>query len=204
MGTFGESRRARRDRRGGGGFGGRGCKGGKGGWETAGGPLRPLTSRGDGGWGDKPDYKTAALCKQVRRVVGMTLAGECGDPVLQGLIVDEVLPAPNAGRLLVRVMLRVEGGAIGGHEVLVEVLHRLARVQGLLRARVGETIARKRTPELAFDVVAMSVAAGCHPSADGEPLEDIGATADNTQDIRGTADRSEDIGGTSMPRVCDE
>jgi len=29
----------------------------------------------------------------------MTLAGECSDEVLQGLVVDEVLPAPNTGAI---------------------------------------------------------------------------------------------------------
>jgi hypothetical protein len=146
MGTFGVSRRDRR-----------GCKGGWAGGRAgrdAGGPLRPV-------FGDaesreyKPDYKTAALCKHVRRIVGLTLAGECSDPVLQDLIVDEVLPAPNAGRLLVRVLLRLYGPESPG---VIEVLQRLAAVQGLLRMRVGETIARKRTPELVFDVIPIASA----------------------------------------------
>ncbi len=157
MGTFGESRRGRR--------GAREERAGRGrGWNgVAGGPVRPVFGRRDGGWGEKPDYKTAALCKQVRRVVGLTLSGECGDPLLQSLVVEEVLPAPNAGRLLVRVLLRVEPGGPG----LVEVLQRLAGVQGLVRSRVGEAIARKRTPELVFDVVpvgaapAVGVEGGC-------------------------------------------
>jgi len=146
MGTFGESRRqhGRRGR-------GRCRDGGNSGWDAAGGPLRPVFGREDG-FGDKPDYHTAALCKQVRRVVGMTLSGECGDEVLQSLIVDEVLAAPNAGRLLVRVMVRADL-AVGADGVVIEVLRRLEGVQRLLRMRVGEAIARKRTPELAFEVV---------------------------------------------------
>ncbi len=113
-----------------------------------GGPVRPIFGD-DGGWGRKPDYKTAALCKQVRRALSLALAGECGDPVLQELMVEEVLPAPGAGRLLVRVMVRAREGGPG----MVDVLQRLEKVEGLLRARVGEAIARKRTPELAFDVI---------------------------------------------------
>src|SRR4051794_25895376 len=69
-----------------------------------GGPLRPVFDDVEGR-GSKPDYKTAALCKQVRRAVSLALSGECGDPVLQELQVEEVLPAPGAGRLLVRVMI---------------------------------------------------------------------------------------------------
>ncbi len=142
MGTFDRSRRDRRDR-----WKGRAGRAGMGG------PLRPVFEDRSGGWDDKPDYKTAALCKQVRRIVQMALSGECGDPVLQELIVDEVLPAPNAGRLLVRVMLRAREGGPG----VIDVLQRLAAVEGMLRASVGSGIARKRTPELVFDVVPVGV-----------------------------------------------
>ena len=135
MGTFGNPRQQRPRN------GGRDQSG------CIGGPVRPIS--GDHvAWGTKPDYKTAALCKQVRRAVSLTLSGECGDPVLQELMVDEVLPAPNAGRMLVRVMLRVRADGPG----MIDVLQRLAKVEGLLRASVGAAIARKRTPELAFDV----------------------------------------------------
>ena len=120
-----------------------------------GGPIRPVF--GEDGRDRKPDYKTLALCKQVRRAVALALSGEVADPILQELIVDEVLPAPHASRLLVRVMLR---GREGGPTV-VEVLERLAMVEGLLRARVGEAIVRKRTPELGFLVVP----AGAAPDA---------------------------------------
>jgi len=109
-------------------------------------------------FGGKPDYKTAALCKQVRRSVAMTLAGECGDEVLQSLIVDDVLPAPNAGRLLVRVILRSGDPTL----TTIAVMERLAKVQGLLRGRIGEVIVRKRTPELSFEVMVL------HPRAAGE------------------------------------
>jgi len=136
MGTFSNAGRPRgRDR----------------GHRACGGPVRPVFNSEDsgGGWGHKPDYKTAALCKQVRRILSLTLSGECGDPVLQELIVDDVLPAPNAGRLLVRVMLRARADG----PTLTDTLQRLAGVERMLRARVGEAIARKRTPELAFNVV---------------------------------------------------
>jgi ribosome-binding factor A len=113
-----------------------------------GGAIRPIFGDADG-WGQKPDYKTAALCKQVRRAVSLALVGECSDPVLQELVVNDVLPAPNAGRLLVRLMLRARADGPG----VVDVLQRLEKIEGLLRARVGEAIVRKRTPELCFDVI---------------------------------------------------
>jgi hypothetical protein len=131
-----------------------------------GGPVRPAFGEGDF-FAPKPDYKTAALCKQVRRVVSMVLSGECGDPVLQSLIVDDVLPAPHAGRLLVRVVLRAAPG--GTVPPVIEVLERLAKVEGLLRMRVGESIARKRTHELAFDVIPVGLRSDPPPASPSPP-----------------------------------
>jgi ribosome-binding factor A len=118
--------------------------------------LRPVFDRSES-HSEKPDYKTAALCKQVRRALSLALAGECADEMLQRLIVDEVLPAPNAGRLLVRVVARAAASAASADRPVsvVEILRRLELVRGLLRACVGEAIVRKRTPELAFDVVVL-------------------------------------------------
>ncbi len=113
-----------------------------------GGPIRPVFDLHHAG-AEKPDYKTAALCKQVRRAVALALSGECADPALQSLIVEEVLPAPNAGRMLVRVI----APHAHGHEAIIDLLERLERVRGILRAHVAEMIARKRTPELTFDVI---------------------------------------------------
>ncbi|MGN6366995.1 MAG: ribosome-binding factor A [Phycisphaerae bacterium] len=126
-----------------------------------GGPLRPVFNPEHAGH-EKPDYKTAALCKQVRRAVALALTGECADPDLQSLIVDDVLPAPNAGRLLVRLL----APQARGHEAVIDLLQRLDHVKGVLRARVAETIARKRTPELTFDVIPVGPAPTEVPDAD--------------------------------------
>ena len=115
-----------------------------------GGPLRPVFHEETNSRGGKPDYHTAALCKQVRRAVAMALAGECSDEVLQSLVVDEVLPAPNAGRLLVKLLLRADPTTTTS---VIDVLERLSHVHGMLRERVSESIVRKRTPELLFDVI---------------------------------------------------
>lgn len=113
-----------------------------------GGPLRPVFEHAHVG-SEKPDYKTAALCKQVARALTLTLSGECGDPALQSLVVNDVLPAPNAGRLLVRLLAL----GVRDHHGIVDLLERLDRIHGLLRARIAESIARKRTPELTFDIL---------------------------------------------------
>jgi len=113
-----------------------------------GGPIRPVFEHHHFG-SEKPDYKTAALCKQVRRAISLALAGECGDPAIQSLVVNDVLPAPNAGRLLVRIL----APHAHDHTEVIDLLERLEKIQGLLRARIAESIARKRTPELTFDII---------------------------------------------------
>lgn len=112
-----------------------------------GGAIRPIIdstfSRNE-----KPDYKTAALCKQVGRALSLALAGECADPLLQSLLVEAVLPAPHAGHLLVRLMAR-EGSPS-------EILPRLEQISGLLRSAIAQSIARKRTPQLSFEILPMT------------------------------------------------
>ena len=104
--------------------------------------------RGAGGGGSgfevKHRRKLEQLCRQVCRALMYVIPGEMRDPVLQGLSVEEVLPAPDAGRLLVR--LRSAGGA----EEMGEILERLAMVEPYLRAQVAAAITRKRAPELTF------------------------------------------------------
>jgi ribosome-binding factor A len=100
----------------------------------------------------KPDHHTRALCKLVRRTLSTVLAGECADPLLQDLLVLAVLPAPNAGHLLVVVAPRTVD------TTLAEALERLAKVTPLLRARIAQDTTRKRTPELSFDVLGKGVA----------------------------------------------
>jgi ribosome-binding factor A len=95
----------------------------------------------------KPDHKTMQLCRQAERAIALALAGECDDDVLRGLWVESVMPAPDASRLLVRVV--VSGSA--GVAVTMEVaLQRLERAAGLLRAAVAQAVTRKRAPELTF------------------------------------------------------
>lgn len=95
----------------------------------------------------RPDHHTAALCKQVQRTLATALAGECGDELLQDLLVLAVFPAPNAGHLLVVVAPRSIDAS------LADALDRLERVKPLLRARIAQDTTRKRTPELSFDVL---------------------------------------------------
>lgn len=94
---------------------------------------------------NKPDHKTLQLCRQAQRALSLALAGECDDDVLRSLYVASVVPAPDASRLLICVVL-----PRGSDAPIAEVLSRLARASGLLRTAVARAVTRKRAPELTF------------------------------------------------------
>lgn len=96
---------------------------------------------------DRPDRKTLQLCRQAERTLSIALAGESGDEVLRDVMVISVTPAPDASRLLVTVCPVV---AIGADPA--RVLEHLQSHKSFLRARVAESIHRKRAPELMFVV----------------------------------------------------
>jgi len=91
------------------------------------------------------DHKTLQLCAQVRDALSLAMAGECHDDVLRDLYVDAVEPAPNASRLLVRLVVpartQIEPAILYEH---------LARVGPFLRTIVAREICRKRAPDLTF------------------------------------------------------
>jgi ribosome-binding factor A len=79
----------------------------------------------------------------------LALAGECRDEVLSSVYIEAVVPAPDASRLLVRLVVPARANAS-----IPEVLERIELVRGLLRAEVAQAITRKRAPELTFLPVA--------------------------------------------------
>ena len=93
----------------------------------------------------KPDHKTMQVCRAAQRALSLALGGECDDDVLRSMYVQSVLPAPDASRLLVCVVLPRDVTA-----TTEDVLARLARVHGLLRSAVARAVTRKRAPELSF------------------------------------------------------
>ena len=103
-------------------------------------PLRRAPQRSQGF-----DRKLAQLCGQVRQTLELSLAGECSDPVLWDLRVEDVIPAPDAGRLLVVLSA---GGQ--GPEDPQRVHERLAAAQGYLRSLVAAAVHRRRAPQLVF------------------------------------------------------
>lgn len=96
------------------------------------------------------DRKTLQLCKQVGLIVASALRGVCRDAMLQALDVASVEPAPNGSRL--RVLVSWTGPEPMPARTVI--LSRLAGAKGLLRAEIAAGTARKRVPELLFELAA--------------------------------------------------
>jgi ribosome-binding factor A len=90
------------------------------------------------------EWKTLRFTRQVQESLAIALAA-CGDPVLSVLAVDSVVPAPDAGHLLVTVSF-----AVDPIPDPLKALERLHAATGWLREEIAPTISRKRVPELAF------------------------------------------------------
>jgi ribosome-binding factor A len=93
--------------------------------------------------------KSHQLCAQVADTLRQIFEGECGDAVLQGLVVLDVSPAPDASQLLVQV------GPLWPEAPLdpTAVAAALAGAAGWLRTEVASAITRNRTPRLVFRYV---------------------------------------------------
>jgi ribosome-binding factor A len=101
------------------------------------------------GSGRKLHRKTLQLCAQVADALNGLLV-DCGDELLQALVVSSVEPAPDASRLLVTV-----GSTVPAPEAdHATVLAALAAANGRLRAGVAEAVTRKRAPQLVFHYAA--------------------------------------------------
>jgi ribosome-binding factor A len=92
--------------------------------------------------------KTLQLCREVERTLSAVLGGECDDDLLRELLVVSVVPAPNAGRLLVTVARPASVA-----DPAEDVLRRLLGVSGRLRSEVAAAVSRRKAPELVFRVV---------------------------------------------------
>jgi len=93
------------------------------------------------------ERKASQLCRQVAVTLDEILA-ECGDDVLQGLHVANVVPCPDASRLLVTVM--PVDGQPGAAFAPVAVLEHLEHASGHLRSEVAAAVTRKRAPSLLY------------------------------------------------------
>lgn len=100
-----------------------------------------------------PNRKALQLCAQVADTLNQVFAWECGDELLEGLLVESVRPAPNSSHLLVTVALADPAAKIDP----ATVMQHLQRAYGLLRSEVASAIHRKRVPELTFHIAAYDV-----------------------------------------------
>lgn len=80
------------------------------------------------------ERKARQFCRQVQRALNVAM---------EDLFVEEVSPAPDCGRLLVRVLIPP------GREV-AEAMDAVRRDAPRLRSEVATAITRKRAPELFF------------------------------------------------------
>ncbi len=93
------------------------------------------------------DRKTKQLCAQVRRVLEYGV-----DEVLQGdalIAVRDVLPAPDVSHLL--VIVQPLGDTTS--DETEEIQKRLSEATSELRQMVAESINRRKTPALSFQVL---------------------------------------------------
>jgi ribosome-binding factor A len=95
-----------------------------------------------------PNRKVLQLCAQVAEALGCALAGECRDEALCDLLVESVVPAPTAARLLVTLAPALPDVALD----VVAVLTAVDRATPLFRHVVAQAIHRRFVPELTFQV----------------------------------------------------
>jgi ribosome-binding factor A len=90
-----------------------------------------------GRWHDRhAQRKTWQFCRQVQRALNLSLAD-------RDLFVEEVVPAPDCGRLVVQV-------SVPPDRSVADAIGELRRDAARLRAEVAAAITRKRAPELSF------------------------------------------------------
>ena len=94
----------------------------------------------------KTGRKALQLCSQVADTLSLVLSGECGDEILQNLLVAEVTPAPDASQLLVLLTPAPGSQTLTTEEVTIA----LRAASGRLRTEVAAAISRKRAPRLTF------------------------------------------------------
>ena len=96
----------------------------------------------------REDRKLAQLCAQVEQIVSLAL-GDSADHRLHDLVVHSVSPGPDGARLLVAAMATYPLDP----DCLEELHDVLERARPWLRQQIAAEIHRKRTPDLAFQVL---------------------------------------------------
>lgn len=89
------------------------------------------------------ERKDRQFCRQVQRALNLALSDRNVGDGLNDLFVEEVLPAPDCGHLLVHVVIPAPLS-------VVDAMAALGREAPGLRLEVASAISRKRAPELCF------------------------------------------------------
>ena len=92
--------------------------------------------------------KAFQLCRQVSDTLQLVLTDD--DPVLEGLAVVDVVPAPDSRRML--VILGVDSDMVLSATQIEEMMVRLREHTPRLRSEVARTISRRKTPQLMFEI----------------------------------------------------
>jgi ribosome-binding factor A len=100
----------------------------------------------------KENRKAKQLCRQVAETLDQLLSGEMGDDILRGLRVIDVVPAPDASRLLVTLFADCDPTDFDQNRIEL----RLADCKGRLRCGIASAITRRKTPTLTFNIVGPS------------------------------------------------
>lgn len=97
----------------------------------------------------KDKYRKAfQLCRQVADTLQLVLTGN--DPMLDGLAVIDVMPAPDSRRML--VLLGLDADESTSASKIREIMECLRMHVPRLRSEIAQTITRRKTPQLAFEI----------------------------------------------------
>ena len=92
--------------------------------------------------------KAHQLCRQVSETLQLVLTG--GDPILDGLVVVDVVPAPDARRLL--VILGLNRNDVDSASQIESIMGQLQDHVPRLRSEIARSINRRKTPQLTFEI----------------------------------------------------
>lgn len=94
------------------------------------------------------DRKVAQLCREIEQLLSMVFAGH-EDELLNDLMVDSVIPAPDASHLLVTVYYA------GTDEVAdaKAIISRLNEERTALRTEVAQAVNRRKAPDISFRLI---------------------------------------------------
>ena len=92
--------------------------------------------------------KAFQLCRQVSDTLQLVLAGN--DPLLGGLHVVDVVPAPDSRRMLVILGLSADEVSSASH--VEEIMACLRTHVPRLRSEIARSISRRKTPQLVFEI----------------------------------------------------